>query len=219
MPPLAELEAQARLRHLTITAGLDETACENRGDLPPGTRTLLLLSPDEPAFWPAYSQSPEALDTRPDPMDRWSHRVITDWAKDLDATALFPFGGPPFQPFIGWALASGRVHGSPVGMLVHPTAGLFLSFRGALALPWATQVPAPVPRPCDSCAGRPCLTTCPVDALGPDGYDTTACKSFLRQDSGQDCLTGGCLARRACPRGKLHGRVREHSAYHMAQFL
>lgn len=216
---LAQLNDQARQRFLTITAGLPKALCDARGDLPAGTATLLMLSPDEPVFWPAFAASPEMNDGRPDPMDRWSQRVIGDWAGELGATPLFPFGGPPFRPFIQWALASGHVHSSPVGMMVHPTAGLFLSFRGALALPHAVDLPPPVPHPCDTCTTRPCLTSCPVAALGPDGYDVAACKGWLRRDANADCMTGGCIARRACPRGQSHGRVKAHSAYHMVQFV
>ncbi|EAQ05157.1 hypothetical protein OB2597_07725 [Pseudooceanicola batsensis HTCC2597] len=219
MATLEALAREARRRHLAIAAGLPDHLCATRDDLPEGTRTLLLLSPDEPAFWPAFARSEECRDRRPDPMDRWSRRVIGDWANDLGATALFPFGGPPFRPFIQWALASGHVHASPVGMLVHPTAGLYLSFRGALALTDAINLPPPQTSPCEGCATRPCLSTCPVTALKPSGYDVDACKRFLRSEAGKDCMSTGCRARRACPCGKSHGRIAAHSAYHMQQFL
>lgn len=219
VPSLAQLEHQANQQHLTITAALGRDLCADRNDLPQGTRTLVLLSPNEPAFWPMFVNAPEYRDGQPDPMDRWSRRVIDALAKPLDATALYPFGGPHFQPFIGWALASGFAHSSPIGMLVHQRAGLFLSFRGALALRDAMDIPAPPPRPCDSCPDQPCLSACPVDALGPSGYDTTACKGYLATHPGNDCMSAGCRARRACPIGKSYGRVETHSAYHMSQFL
>jgi len=217
--PLAVLEHQARRRHLSITAALDADQCAARDDLPPGTQTLLMLSPDEPAFWPMFTASPEFLDGQSDPMDRWSTRVIGEWAEELGATPLFPFGGPPYQPFIGWALASGYAHSSPVGMLVHAQAGLFLSFRGALALTEAITLPDPPAHPCDACPDRPCLTACPVNAFGPEGYDTTSCRTYLEALPGNDCMTQGCRARRACPIGKTYGRLNSHSSYHMSQFL
>ncbi len=67
--------------------------------LPKGTRTLLLLGPQQPGFWPHVTASAEWQDGRPDPMDRWSRRVIGRIACDLGAKALFPFGGPPHRPF------------------------------------------------------------------------------------------------------------------------
>jgi hypothetical protein len=48
-------------------------------------------------------QATEFRDGRPDPIDRWSRRVIGHMACDLGAKALFPFGGPPWHPFIAWA--------------------------------------------------------------------------------------------------------------------
>ena len=219
MTSLADLSQEAGRRHLRVTAGLDSARCATRSDLPGGTRTLILLSPDEPGFWPAFTASEEYRDGAPDPMDRWSRRIIGSWADQIGAPPLYPFGGPPFHAFIAWALASGHVHQSPVGMMVHPTAGLFLSFRGALALRDAIDLPPPVPSPCDSCATRPCLTACPVAALGPDGYDVPRCKAYLRDTPGNDCMSEGCRARRACPNGRAHGRVPAHSAFHMTHFL
>ena len=78
---------------------------------------------------------------RPDPVDRWSRRVIGRLACDLGAKALFPFGGPPYHPFYQWALRTGRAWESPVRLLVHDTQGLMVSFRGALALREAMAVP------------------------------------------------------------------------------
>jgi len=202
-----------------ISAGLDAAACAQRTDLPAGTRTLILLSPHEPAFWPGFQDTPEYRDGTPDPMDRWSRRVITDWAEELGATPLFPFGGPPYQPFVSWALATGRVHSSPLGMVVHPEAGLFLSFRGAIALPFEAPVPAVCSHPCNNCAEKPCLSACPVDAFATGSYDVPTCRSFLATDAGYDCMSTGCAARRACPIGKTYGRIDAHSAYHMAHFL
>ena len=215
----AELEKQAQARLLTISAGLDAGRCADRTDLPPGTKTLLLLSPHEPAFWPAFQTSPEYLDGARDPMDRWSTRVIGDWAADIGGTPLFPFGGPPYHPFIAWALASGQVHQSPVGMLVHPTAGLYISFRGAIALTEPVELPADCPHPCNSCADQPCRTSCPADAFALGIYDVPRCRNYLRSEAGYDCMSKGCAVRRACPEGKFHGRVTEHSAFHMSYFL
>jgi epoxyqueuosine reductase len=67
--------------------------------------------------------SPNSPTAGPDPIDRWSRRVIGHMACDLGAKALFPFGGPPWHPFIAWAKRSGRAWESPVGFLVHDRAG------------------------------------------------------------------------------------------------
>lgn len=189
----------------------------NDGSLPPGTRTLLLLGPAEPGFWPHLTAQPEWQDGQPDPVDRWSRRVIGRLACDLGGKALFPFGGPPWHPFTRWALQTGRVWESPVRLLVQADQGLMVSFRGALALKTVVEVPPQAPRPCDSCAA-PCKTACPPGALTRSGYDLPACHGFLDRPEGQDCLTGGCLVRRACPVSQTYARVADQSAYHMGQF-
>ena len=69
----------------------------------PGAQSLALIGPCG-GFWEVFRGSPEATDGAPDPLDRWSRRVLEHVAGQTDATAVFPFGGPPWHPFIGWAL-------------------------------------------------------------------------------------------------------------------
>lgn len=182
-----------------------------------GADTLLLLAPFEPGFWGAFTSSAEYADGEPDPMDRWSKRVIGALALEWGGSAIFPSDGPPYPPFISWALASEQVWTSPIGLLVHPDQGLWLSFRGAIRLP-GDHMLAPRALPCETCADRPCATACPVDALTPDGYDTVACHAYLDTDEGQECLKKGCAARRACPVSMLYGRKHDQSLFHMRAF-
>lgn len=186
--------------------------------LPPGTGTLLMLGP-APRYWSIFTQSLEWRSKIPDPVDLWSTRTLSELAQLLDATAHLPFGGPPYAPFLNWALKTGRCWSSPVGMLVHDTTGLFVSFRGALSFRDHLDLPArPSVSPCDTCADKPCTTACPVAALGPAGYDTDACHGHLATPAGQDCLKAGCLARRACPVSARAGRIAAQSAHHMSYF-
>ncbi len=211
----SEVGARARARHLTILGGFHPSD----GDATPSDcATLLLLGPDEPAFWPAFAQSPEYADAAPDPMDRWSTRVIGDLAQDIGAAALFPFGGAPYHPFYSWALRTGRIHASPINFLVHDTAGLFVSFRGALCLPDRLDIPPPPASPCLSCKEQPCRTRCPVGALSASGYDVAACKTYLDTPKGADCLSNGCAVRQACPVSRGFGRLPQQSAFHMRAF-
>lgn len=184
---------------------------------PEGCGTLLLLGPNEPGFWDRITNSAEF--DLPDPVDRWSERVIGGLAADFGADALFPFGGPPYQPFVDWALRSGRVWQSPVGLLVHDRAGLMVSFRGALALHRRLVLPAlPANSPCEDCAAKPCLDACPAGALNADGYQLHACHDWLDSKPGKTCMNAGCLVRRACPLSQSYGRLAEQSAHHMRFF-
>jgi len=210
---LTDIESRLAPHRLAVFGGFHPT----EGDkAPPGTQTLLLIGPAEPGFWAHLTAQPEWQDGTPDPVDRWSRRVIGRLACDLGAKAVFPFGGQPYAPFQRWAMATGRAWQSPVRLLVHDVAGLMVSYRGALALKTRVDLPAAGLRPCDTCAA-PCLTACPAGALTGAGYDVPACHAHL-DHAGADCLSGGCLVRRACPLSASYGRVAGQSAYHMRQF-
>lgn len=213
MTTLPDIVAMARANALFIS-GL--THPEPSGALPGWTRTIVLLSPDEPAFWPYFQGSPEYRDGQSHPMDRWSKRVIQPMASAVNGLALFPSDGPPYPSFIAWAKGSGRSHASPTGLLVHDSSGLFISYRGAIALPEKLPLPGPASSPCQSCAA-PCVTACPVDAFETGQYDVTRCKSHLETDAGSNCRLEGCLLRRACPVG-TDKRLAEQSAFHMKAF-
>ena len=158
---LARIEQAAALHRLSVLGGFLTEAADG---LPDTIGTLLLFGPAEPGFWAHLTATPEWQDTRPDPIDRWSRRVIGGMACDLGGKAYFPFGGAPYHPFYQWALRSGRAWVSPVTLLVHDQAGLFLSYRGAIGLRERLDLPPPKASPCETCADRPCLAACPPRA-------------------------------------------------------
>lgn len=208
---LAAISDRVGRDQLDVLGGLHPAAEDGYG------ATVLLLGPKEPGFWPVFTASPEYQDGAPDPMDRWSTRVISAIAAELGAVARFPFGGPPYHPFIAWAMRSGQAWQSPAGPLVHARAGMMVSYRGALVFEAKIALPDAAPCPCDTCAGQPCLSACPVGALSADtGYDLAACHGFL--DTGPDCMSQGCAARRACPVSQGYARLPEQSAFHMRSF-
>lgn len=190
------------------------------GALHDAGRTLILLGTDA-GFWDIFNASPEATDGAPDPVDRYSCRVLPSLAAHIGADDVaYPFGGPPYAPFIAWAKASGEAFDSPTGMLVHVKAGLMVSYRGALIFDGLLALPSRSnANPCIACVGRPCGVSCPVDALSPNHfYDVPACKSYLATQDGQTCMTAGCAVRLACPVSQAFNRPTAQSAYHMTQF-
>ena len=209
---LTQLETAAKDHHLKIFGTCDTEPSDNVG-----TGTLVLLGPSETGFWHHVSDQPEMSDNAPDPMDRWSTRVVTELAASCDGKALFPFGSPT-RPFITWALRTGRAWTSPVGLLVHDIAGLMVSYRGAILLSDAAEPMQTLSSPCETCPGKPCLSACPVGALATNGYDLKKCHGFLDTPEGFPCMETGCLVRQSCPISKSYGRNPEQSAYHMRQF-
>lgn len=212
----AAVQCQAAALHLDVFGAFHACA---EDDLPERIQTLVLLGPREPGFWAHVTQAPEFQDSKPDPLDRWSRRTIGTLACALGGKAYFPFGGPPYRPFIAWAKRTGRAWDSEVGLLVHDRAGLMVSYRGALGLNERLDLPPAGSRPCDSCAEKPCLSACPISALTRTGYDIPACKSYVREREGRDCLEKGCAVRRSCPVSEGSGRLPEQSSYHMRRFL
>ena len=129
--------------------------------------TVLMLGWTGGMQWPVFAASAEFADGRANPLDRWSRRVVGGLAAEFGAVALYPFGGPPFLPFLRWAVRAEALFGSPIGLLVHPEFGLWHAWRGALAFAERMDVPAVAERrsPCEGCA-RYCLEggreACPV---------------------------------------------------------
>jgi hypothetical protein len=184
--------------------------------------TVVLLGFAGHTGWPAFACTPEANDGAPNPLDRWSRRIIDGLAQAVGAAALYPFGGPPWHPFQRWAMRAESVHPSPLGLLIHPVWGLWHSYRGALAFRAHIDFSGDEigrASPCASCAAQPCLAACPVAAFKDGGFDAEACKGFVASSSGRDCRDNGCLARRACPVGPAHRTSSPQARFHMHHFL
>ena len=63
--------------------------------------TIILLGFTGSRQWARYLGSVEASDELPDPLDRWSRRVIGSMAAQWSATAIYPNGSSPRYPFSG----------------------------------------------------------------------------------------------------------------------
>lgn len=179
-------------------------------------RAVILIGNAGSAMWRRMDAQP--ADPADHTIDRWTREVLEPLADECGATAVFPFEGPPYHPFVSWAFQTGRCFKSPLGMAIHDTYGLWFALRAAflfdeeLGLEAARAV-----SPCDSCLDKPCLSTCPVDAFRGGAYDHATCRNHVSMRP-NDCSDTGCLARRACPVGREMIYEPAHAAYHMRSF-
>ena len=196
---------------------LGELQVTDNDPVPKEAESILLLGPNEPNFWKIFKESDEFNDGEANPLDRWSKRIIDNIAIQNDCTPLYPFSGEPYKPFFSWALRSGTVWSSPVHLAIHKDRGLFVSFRGALAINQTRKIDQSFENPCLKCPA-PCLSACPVNAFTESGYDVAKCKNHIRSIDSSSCKNLGCNTRRACPVG-ANLRNFDQSSFHMENFL
>lgn len=183
-------------------------------------KTLVLIGNAGSSLWLSFVGSPEYSDGKPDPLNRWSGRIGNALAARWDGRALFPFGGPPYHPFIPWARKAEGLRESALGMLMHPRYGLWHAYRFAVALPVdvaGVGADLAARHACDSCRDRPCLQVCPVGAFDGEHYDVESCFGYLEENPDSPCRRT-CRARQACPQGTDFRYETDHAAFHMEQF-
>ena len=171
------------------------------------------------SHWEVFQSSPEAGDGKPDPMNRWTERVIAPISTVFSCQARYPFG-EDIWPFQRYAQAATGMKQSPIGLLIHPEYGLWTAFRAALMFEGLNLPKRSVskPHPCDDCSAKPCLSTCPINAFTKAGFAYQDCRSYLRTSAGKKCLNSGCLARKSCSVGREYLYEDDHQAFHMKAF-
>lgn len=208
-----------------IIAAVSGSGLSLRGGFHPGpedgapaaARMVILLGhAGRDGLWAAFAKDRR---DEPNPLDAWSRRAIDPIAARLGARALYPFE-QPYLPFQRWAMKAEPVFASPMGALIDIRAGLWHGYRGALAFDEDIALPPreEAPNPCAACAAKPCLSACPVGAVTDGAYDVPACLGHLAKQAGQECMNGGCLARRACPVGRDGAYGSEQIHFHMEAF-
>lgn len=214
----AALAANGLILRGGFSFGDDETAPVGFSGAP--ARSVLLIGQAGAAPWPHFQhwRERQARDIA-NPLDSWSREVIGAVAQEFGARAVSP-SDRPYLPFQQWAMRAERLKPSPLGILMHPTYGLWHAYRGALLFEDGISVAEPhaAIHLCDICVEKPCLKSCPVDAYSGQGFAHEACLGHVRGHSGEPCRSGGCLDRNACPYGTDYRYPPEVQAFHMAAF-
>ncbi len=139
----------------------------------------------------------EEVDPNPDTSRRWIQCADT-------ADVLLDFRVLGQQAGLGLP--------SPVGLLIHPEYGLWVSLRMVLltteCIPLSVK---PSSGPCETCVEKPCIQSCPAGAVQKTGWSVARCAQF-HQDS--DVCRGKCHSRLACPIGVEHRHGSLQHCYH-----
>ncbi|KQZ81948.1 hypothetical protein ASD64_09395 [Mesorhizobium sp. Root157] len=183
-------------------------------------KAVLLVGQAGAAPWPHFMRwrqsKPRDL---ANPLDTWSREVIGGIAERFGGRAVSP-NDRPFLPFQQWAMRAEGLKPSSIGVLLHPDYGLWHAYRGALLFDHEIEIQAPdkVIHLCDTCVGKPCLKSCPVDAYSEAGFAYQDCLAHVRGPTGEPCRSLGCFDRNACPYGTAYRYPAEVQAFHMAAF-
>lgn len=197
---------------VNFTADGDGPALEEGGP----AAGLVLIGNIGGSLWASFDRWTVGADRSLHPLDDWSKAVVRPVAERFGATAFFP-SDAPYQPFQQWAMRAEGLRASPLGILIHPQYGLWHGYRAALAFGHALPATA-IPEsghPCDACREKPCLSTCPADAVSPDRFDVVRCRDHLASPEGSPCMGAGCLARNACPIGASYRYPPGQLVFHM----
>lgn len=187
------------------------------GDIPFGApNTLLLVGVVGGMAWQTFDTHRRQEEH---PLDAWTKRVVDEVASSCGGFPVYP-NDKPFWPFQQWAQRCETLYQSPLGLLIHPDYGLWHAYRAAILFTDRFDLPAKSVglSPCETCADKPCLSGCPVDAFSPGFYDVPVCADHLRGQGRSTCLETGCQARNACPAGTDFRYSDPQLRFHMAAF-
>jgi hypothetical protein len=183
-------------------------------------KSLVLIGHAGSSIWPHFTKWLQKQNkVLSNPLDKWSEEVIRPAANKFGGRAIFP-SQKPFHPFQQWAMRAEGLKPSPLGILIHPVYGLWHAYRGAIVFDDEILIQEAQEKnhPCDTCIGKPCLSACPVGAFAAEGYDVAGCRTHLAAEAGNDCMSGGCKARLACPVGRDYVYEPDQMQFHMQAF-
>lgn len=186
------------------------------GSLPLARQTFLLIGHAGPAFWSACQGSEQARE--PDPVDQFTQIQVIEALKlflpETDYRLLYPAADCRL-PLQDLGAIAGWHRPSPLGIGIHPDAGLWFAYRALVLVDeeWKKSdelSPADLGVDhCVNCKTQDCISACPPSALGMgQAPDLLRCCQF-RVESNSVCEKQ-CLARNACP-------VSPHQRYSQGQ--
>ncbi len=174
-----------------------------------GCRSVLIVGNGGSALWKCFRRSPES-NTRRDPLDRYTARVLRDCGETHFASYRDRRQGRPL-PLVALAERAGLGSPGRLGLLLHPTYGPWMSLRAVVYSSEEVTLDAvPVFDPCKDCPA-PCVPACRGGAIGESGFDGARCFRTKLLDSG---CRSACDARAACVLAPEHAFPPDQVAHH-----
>jgi hypothetical protein len=185
-----------------------------------GARAALIVGSGGPSFFDGFEAAAvEASDGAPNPLDRYTRRVVEATAMatlpplGVRQAVYFPFAGAaPLIPFQRLGRAAGVGPPGPLGLQIHPVYGPWWAYRALIVIDRGLSTG---PSLGDVCAGcpAPCVAACPGGAVSLAGFSIPACHAHRLR--AVPCRLS-CAARIGCVRGPEHRYRDEALAFHMA---
>lgn len=173
-------------------------------------RQLLLLGSAGTPLWKHVSKT---VDQKDHPLDEYTIEAIdTLIGSGFAFKIVYP--GNHMAPLMQLGAAAGWHHGSPLGIGIHGTFGLWFAYRAVVLMDSEIPITAPLeePSPCITCEDQDCVAACPATAVSPDGFDLNSCTTFRLIETSPCADT--CLARLACPVAREYRYDADQIAYH-----
>jgi len=183
-------------------------------------RQLVVIGHGGRDLWQAVSPRVAAGDLS-NPIDEFTvdrlQHFFSSHAPEIDYQILYP--GPSPVPLQRIGALLGWHHDSPFKIGINQQWGSWFAYRALLLIDAALTPSKPLlhPSPCDGCVARPCISSCPADAMEEGDFNLQRCIAF-RTTTESRCRKR-CVARLACPVAEQHRYSDEQMRYHYARSL
>ncbi|HJU70962.1 MAG TPA: hypothetical protein VJ603_03875 [Paucimonas sp.] len=166
-------------------------------------RQLILIAHAGRKLWESVTAAGIASD---DPIDDFTVQMVKQWFAGSLAQHTYEIIYPGSQAIGLQRLGqlAGWHHASPFMVGIDREWGSWYAYRALVVADTRFAPTAPIhgAHPCESCAHRVCVASCPAGALDAEKFDLAKCVSYRKCAESRCKAT--CLARISCPMGSSH---------------